>query len=185
MLTVWIHTTWTLFLSNLSFLCILEKATVTRTHTHIKSDTFQRMKSMSNGTQTSEAYRHASGKGERKYSFYSFLTSALDGGEWSALCPGPRFTPNIHWIWRFWASELIWTQTLEKKFFASAGDRTRSSSLKSAVVTQLSEVAGYELDDQRRFSTRTNMLCSSQRPYRVFVLTCPLMHFVLGTLTGG
>jgi hypothetical protein len=33
--------------------------------------------------------RHADGKGERKYNSYSFLTSALDGGEWSALRPGP------------------------------------------------------------------------------------------------
>jgi hypothetical protein len=27
-------------------------------------------------------------QGERMYSFYSFMTSALDEGEWSALCPG-------------------------------------------------------------------------------------------------
>jgi hypothetical protein len=26
--------------------------------------------------------------GERRYSSYSFLTSVLDGGEWSASCPG-------------------------------------------------------------------------------------------------
>jgi hypothetical protein len=36
------------------------------------------------------------------YSSYSFLTSALDGGEWSASPPGPRFTPGertpgTHW----------------------------------------------------------------------------------------
>jgi hypothetical protein len=41
--------------------------------------------------------------GERRYSSYSFLTSALDGGEWSAshpgrsLPPGER-TPGTHWI---------------------------------------------------------------------------------------
>jgi hypothetical protein len=37
-------------------------------------------------------YRHAGGKGERQYSFYSFLTSALGGGQW-ALLPGkdPRY----------------------------------------------------------------------------------------------
>jgi hypothetical protein len=28
--------------------------------------------------------RHAGANGERMYRFYSFLTSALDGGEWSA-----------------------------------------------------------------------------------------------------
>jgi hypothetical protein len=33
-------------------------------------------------------YRHAGGKRERKYYSYSFLTSALDRGEWSASRPG-------------------------------------------------------------------------------------------------
>jgi hypothetical protein len=32
--------------------------------------------------------RHAGAKGERTYSSYSFLTSALGGGEWSASRPG-------------------------------------------------------------------------------------------------
>jgi hypothetical protein len=30
----------------------------------------------------------------RRYSSYSFLTSALDGGEWSASRPGRAFTPG-------------------------------------------------------------------------------------------
>jgi hypothetical protein len=30
---------------------------------------------------------------ERRYSSYSFSTSALDGGEWSASRPGRAFTP--------------------------------------------------------------------------------------------
>jgi hypothetical protein len=37
--------------------------------------------------------RHAGAKGESKYSACSFLTSALDGGEWSASRPG-RFYPR-------------------------------------------------------------------------------------------
>jgi hypothetical protein len=32
--------------------------------------------------------------GERKYSSYSFSTSALDGGEWSASRPGRAFPPG-------------------------------------------------------------------------------------------
>jgi hypothetical protein len=32
--------------------------------------------------------------GERRYSFYSFSTSALDGGVWSASRPGRAFTPG-------------------------------------------------------------------------------------------
>jgi hypothetical protein len=40
--------------------------------------------------------------GERRYSSYSFSTSALDGGEWSASRPGRAFTPGertpgTHW----------------------------------------------------------------------------------------
>jgi hypothetical protein len=38
--------------------------------------------------QSSSATRHDSAWRERKYSSYSFLTSALDGGEWSASRPG-------------------------------------------------------------------------------------------------
>jgi hypothetical protein len=55
---------------------------------------------------------------------YSFLNSALDGGEWSALRSGrslllgkdPRYPLE-------WASEMVWTQRLEEKSFASVGDR--------------------------------------------------------------
>jgi hypothetical protein len=32
--------------------------------------------------------------GERRYSSYSFLTSALDRGEWSASCPGCALPPG-------------------------------------------------------------------------------------------
>jgi hypothetical protein len=47
-------------------------------------------------------YRHESNKGERRFISYSFLTSALDGSEWSAsrsyraLSPG--VDPGTHWI---------------------------------------------------------------------------------------
>jgi hypothetical protein len=39
-------------------------------------------------------YRHGGDWGERRYSSYSFTTSALDGGEWSASRPGRAFTPG-------------------------------------------------------------------------------------------
>jgi hypothetical protein len=39
-------------------------------------------------------YRHAGAKGEMRYSFYSFLTSALDGGEWSASRLGRALPPG-------------------------------------------------------------------------------------------
>jgi hypothetical protein len=37
---------------------------------------------------SSPATRHGGTWGERRYSSYSFLTSALDGGEWSVSHPG-------------------------------------------------------------------------------------------------
>jgi hypothetical protein len=65
--------------------------------------------------------------GERMYSSYSFTTSALNGGECLASRPGRALTPGkghtvpiIHDAG--WASEPVWTQSLEDKSFASAGD---------------------------------------------------------------
>jgi hypothetical protein len=60
--------------------------------------------------------------GERRYSSYSFSTSALDGGTWSASRPGRALVPGkgtqrpiVKEAW--WAPELVWTQRLEKKSF--------------------------------------------------------------------
>jgi hypothetical protein len=33
-------------------------------------------------------------QGKRMYSSYTFTTSALDGGEWSASCPGLALPPG-------------------------------------------------------------------------------------------
>jgi hypothetical protein len=57
---------------------------------------------------------------ERRYSFYSFTTSALDGGEWSASRPGralpPGKGPPVPIVQEAgWAPEPFWTQRLEKK----------------------------------------------------------------------
>jgi hypothetical protein len=65
--------------------------------------------------------------GGRKYSPYSFLASALDGGEWSAShpnrtlppCKGPPVPIGQE---AGWAPEPVWTQ--RKKSSASVGDRT-------------------------------------------------------------
>jgi len=55
---------------------------------------------------------------EREYSLYSFLISALDGGEWSASRHGRALPPGKGHEAPIgkksgWASELVWTQTLE------------------------------------------------------------------------
>jgi hypothetical protein len=63
------------------------------------------------------------------YSSYSFTTSAVEGGEWSASRPGlalpPGKGPPVPTVQEAgWAPELVWTQRLEEKSFASAEDRT-------------------------------------------------------------
>jgi hypothetical protein len=50
--------------------------------------------SITTTTKSSPATRHGGAWGERRYSSYSFSTSALDGGEWSASRPGRAFTPG-------------------------------------------------------------------------------------------
>jgi hypothetical protein len=60
--------------------------------------------------------------GGEEYSSYSFSTSALDGGEWSAsrlgraLAPGKGLPVPIVREAR-WAPELVWTQKLQEKSF--------------------------------------------------------------------
>jgi hypothetical protein len=62
--------------------------------------------------------------GERRYSSYSYLTSTLDGGEWSASHPGRALHPVPILQVAGWAPEPVWTQELEEKSFAPVGDRT-------------------------------------------------------------
>jgi hypothetical protein len=74
--------------------------------------------------------------GERRFSSYSFTTSALDRCEWSASRPGRAFLPGkgppVPIVQEAgWASEPVWTQRIGEKSFAPARDRTpiaRSSS---------------------------------------------------------
>jgi hypothetical protein len=74
--------------------------------------------------------------GGRGYGSYSFTTSALDGGEWSASRPGrallPGRGPPVPILQEAgWAPEPVWTQRLEVKSSVPAEDRTpiaRSSS---------------------------------------------------------
>jgi hypothetical protein len=77
-----------------------------------------------NGTAT----RPGGAWGERGYSSYSFLTSALEGGEWSASRPGralpPGKEPPAPIVQEAgWAPEPVWTQRLEEKSSASVEDR--------------------------------------------------------------
>jgi hypothetical protein len=65
-------------------------------------------------------------KGKRSYSFYSFLTSVLDGCKWLASRPDRSLPPVPIEYEAVWASELVWAhrlEDLENKSFASAWDR--------------------------------------------------------------
>jgi hypothetical protein len=67
--------------------------------------------------------RHEVAWVERRYSSYSFSTSALDGGEWSASLPGRPLAPGKGppvpvGQEAGWAPELVWTQRLEEKSFS-------------------------------------------------------------------
>jgi hypothetical protein len=60
--------------------------------------------------------------GERKYSPYSFSTSALDESEWSVSSPGRALAPGkgplVPTVQEAgWAPEPVWTQRLEEKSF--------------------------------------------------------------------
>jgi hypothetical protein len=56
---------------------------------------------------------------------YSYLTSVLDGGVWSASRPGRALPLSVTiGLEAGLAPEPVWTQALEEKFYAPAGDRT-------------------------------------------------------------
>jgi hypothetical protein len=82
--------------------------------------------------------------GERRYSSYSYLTSALDGGEWSVSRPscalplgkGPP-VPIEQEAGR--APEPVWTQRLEETSSASVGDRSPSYKIKDDLKSKLFE----------------------------------------------
>jgi hypothetical protein len=77
--------------------------------------------------------------GERNYSSYSFLTSELDGGEWSASCscrtldPG-RGHPVPIGQEAGRAPEPVWTQRLEEKsFYLCQGSNPNHLVVQSAI----------------------------------------------------
>jgi hypothetical protein len=73
------------------------------------------------------------------YSSFSFLTSALDGGEWSASRRGralaPGKVPPVPIVQEAgWAQEPVWTQRLKEKSLAFAGDRSPGRPVNSQTI---------------------------------------------------
>jgi hypothetical protein len=99
---------------------------------------------------------------EARYSCYSFLTSALDGGVWSASGPDralpPKKGPPVPIVQKAeWAPEPVWPQRLEEKSFVPAGDRTSiawSSSPQSDTILTYTDIinVGIILNLQRHKS---------------------------------
>jgi anti-sigma factor RsiW len=71
-------------------------------------------------------YRHAGANVDRKYSSYSFFTSAPDGMSGQRHAPAALYpwewTPGAHWIGGWVGPRVVSTQRLEEKSFASAMD---------------------------------------------------------------
>jgi hypothetical protein len=68
---------------------------------------------------------------DRRYSSHTFLTSALEEGEWSASRPGrvlrPKKEPPVPTVQETgWAPEPVCTHRLEEKSPTSARDRTNT-----------------------------------------------------------
>jgi hypothetical protein len=81
--------------------------------------------------------------GERRYSSYSYLTAALDGGELSASRPGSALPPGKgHPVpigyEAGWAPEPVWKQRLEEKSSSPVGDRTPIVQTSSQTLYRLS-----------------------------------------------
>jgi hypothetical protein len=111
---------------------------------------------------------------ERRYSSYSFLTSALDGGEWSAsrrdhaLPPG-KGPPVPIGQEAGWVLEPVWMQRIQEKSSASVGDRTpviqsiASHYTDWATLDPQSEIvqsviSGYGLDDWNLTPDRVSLI---------------------------
>jgi hypothetical protein len=74
-----------------------------------------------------------------RYSSYLFMTSALDGGEWSASRPGrtlpPGKAPPVPIGQEAgWAPELVWAQRLQEKSFRLCGRSNLDRQVVQSVV---------------------------------------------------
>jgi hypothetical protein len=114
--------------------------------------------------------------GERRYSSYSFTTSALDGNEWSAPLPSRVLPPVPIVLEAGWAPEPVWTQRLEEKSFAPAGDRTPIARSSSHINTLPLESASLLWNQQFRFAEGHFLWTGSgwstwNKVYKIFLWT--------------
>jgi hypothetical protein len=85
--------------------------------------------------------RRLGGEEVRRYSSYSFSTSALDGGEWSASRPGEKApVPTVQEAG--WAPEPVWTHRLEEKLFRLYRGSNLNHPVVQPVARQYTELPG-------------------------------------------
>jgi hypothetical protein len=106
---------------------------------------------------SSPTTRHEDAWRERRYSSYSFLTTTLDGVEWSASLSSRALAPEKGTLVPIvqeagWAPEPVWTQRLEEKSFRLC----QGSNLDRPVVQP---VARYYTD----WATRLTERCVKRR----------------------
>jgi hypothetical protein len=85
--------------------------------------------------------------GEKRYISYSFSTSALDGGEWSASRPGralaPGKGPPLPIVQEAgWTPEPVWTQRLEERCFRLCRGSNPDHQVVQPVARLLTELPG-------------------------------------------
>jgi hypothetical protein len=111
------HLVWNLYTlpphSQFSLVCLDETVSSGKNLSAYFSYILQRKKQFHNTPMEAQG-------GERMYSSYSFTTSALLGGEWSASRPGGALSPEKGAPVPIgketgWAPEQVWTQSLEEK----------------------------------------------------------------------
>jgi hypothetical protein len=97
------------------------------------------------------------------YSSNSFSTSELDGGEWSASRPGRDFTPGkgppVPIVQEAgWAPEPVWTQRVEEKSFAPAGNRTPIARSSETILPELTRLLQLPNTNYKWLLTSTTQL---------------------------
>jgi hypothetical protein len=80
-------------------------------------------------------------RGDRRYSSYSFTTSALDRGEWSASCPGRALPLAPIGQEAKWVPEPVWTPTLEEKSFCLCRESNLDRPVLQSVVRHYTDWA--------------------------------------------
>jgi hypothetical protein len=109
-------------------------------------------------------------QGERMYSSYSFTTSALNGGEWSASRPcgalPPRKGPRVPTGQEAgWVPEPVWTQRLEESL-SSAKDRTVT--VRHSLIKRQHDAVTLSLKTEASSCCMTKSRCDSMTQLHVY-----------------